>query len=1839
MKTINSLISVIVLLVMLVSPLGNVSARGETEAPQQSFSKLVWESKPDMPTARYNMGAAVSGGKIYVIGGDNYTCTALSNVHEYDPVTETWTTRADMPTGRWGVGVATGPDGQIYAFGGMGGGYCGADMLTTVEAYDPATDSWATRASMPTQRSGFGVAAAINGKIYIIGGGNSNGLLATVEEYNPATDSWTQKADMPWPNNNVALAAASNGKIYVLGGDVTTEVLQEYDPEQDSWTQQASIPVSRYGVKIAQASDGRIYAVGGGIGGGYTTSVEAYDPASDTWVADSSINIARSGHILVAVGDQIFAMGGWGPTGGTDGGPLSSVEAGTITPLPLVLYAKQDGLTSGSCDSWDNACDLQYALTSAVASQEIWVAAGIYKPTTDLTDRTATFQLKNGVALYGGFAGTETTRDERNWKTNKTVLSGDIDNNDINDDGNFIAETTADIQGGNAYHVVIGNNIDNTTVLDGFTITAGQANSPGYSHGGGMFNEYYSSPILTNIVFSANMASNTPDLPGDGGGMYNSISNPILINVTFFANSASLGGGLYNSTGSSTILNDVLFSNNSAGSGAGMLISDGNPELKNVIFYHNSASWTGGGLFNSNGSPRLINTTFFENSAARSGGGMESSTYNPPSLINNIFWGNSAPDGPQISSSYYSLNVTYSDVQNGWPGNGNIDADPLFVDAADGDLHLQAGSPAIDSGTNESCPSTDLDGVSRPQDGNGDGFYTCDMGAFEVEGKPGTPPTNDNFADALVIGALPFNDMVYNMFATAEPDEPQSCSDSPRTVWYKFTPIANAEVNVSADGSSFDDTVISIYEDTGTGITGLNELNCVSWGGSFTFSTQAGVTYYVQAGSINSFGGELHVNLQEVLPPANDDFANATSMYPLPFSDTVNTTWATVEPGESHYCDTSPRTVWYKFTPGANMEVRVTTEGSPFSDIVLTAYRDTGGGLAGLNAFTCVSYVGSLTFGVEEGVTYYIQAGYISSLGELDVHLQEVPPPANDNFADATVISSPLPFDETVDAAGATAETGEPASTCAISGYGGPYKSIWYAYTPATDGVISASVPTAAFAPVLAVFSGNALNDLSEIGCQVFLGNPVTFPVSGGTTYYFQISKFTTWDPDGSVQFHLEEKHPPSNDNLAAAFDIPSLPFNDVLNNTDATLEQDESQPCPWAYNSYNTVWYKFTPQTKMALRADMAGSSFDNTAITLFLDSGSGITPWACRFYGDTMPILVEPGITYYFRAGNTYPGGGELHFSLYEVPVPPNDNFGNAGVITSLPFTDRLDNLAATAEPNEPQNCDYSERTVWYLYTPTEDGLLVADMYGSNVSDTVLSVYQDMETGLGGLQYLGCMSYGGSVSVKVKAGNTYYIQAKNIYGGGIIQVNVQQFPVPPNDDFIDAKTIEALSYTDTEDISNATIEPGEPQGCYYSPKTVWYSFTPATNMLVQADMSGSSFWDTVLNIYQATGPNISDLTFQQCANFGESARFTAQAGVTYYLQAGNYYGGGGTLQLNIQELPRPVNDDFANATIIPGPLPFEEIPNTQYATREPNEPQPSCQYSGSGERSVWYAYTPSTDGSLSANIPWATVAPVLAVYTGSSLSDLTEIGCQSNSSSLLTFKANAGTTYYFQISNFYSWEGGGEIDFRLEITPLPVAEFSYYPSNPSTFDTIEFYNSSYDPGNVGFDSVAWDFGDGTTSVAFMPTHVYAKDGDYTVKLSATTFDGRSASANQVIQVRTRDVAITKLSAPQSASAGQTRTITVSVNSKAYSETVKIDLYRSVAGGFEYIETQTKVVPARSTNRTVAYSFNYTFTSSDASIGKVTFYAVATIVDGRDIYPSDNQAYSSPPTRVNGHK
>ena len=367
--------------------------------------------------------------------------------------------------------------------------------------------------------------------------------------------------------------------------------------------------------------------------------------------------------------------------------------------------------------SWATAYpNLQDGLVAATNGDEVWVAAGVYTPGNTISD---TFILNAGVSLYGGFAATEILRSERDFDANLTVLSGDIDGDDMTIAG--VVLTTTNQVGDNSYHVVSAVGVTNTAVLDGFTITAGQADggSPN-NRGGGMHNDS-SHPTVSNVIFSGNSA-------GNGGGMSNLGSDPIMSNATFSGNSAhTSGGGMYN------------FGND--------------PTVSNVIFSGNSAT-SGGGVYNVISNPTIINATFSGNSATH-GGGMFNRLGSNPTIVNTIFWGNSVAGitntvMASLENDSSTVNISHSLVQNsggsgswdsaaGTDGGNNIDSDPLFVSpvvpstapTTTGDLSLQLASPAIDVGNTVSytavtTATTDLAGNPRI-------FNTIiDMGAYEV---------------------------------------------------------------------------------------------------------------------------------------------------------------------------------------------------------------------------------------------------------------------------------------------------------------------------------------------------------------------------------------------------------------------------------------------------------------------------------------------------------------------------------------------------------------------------------------------------------------------------------------------------------------------------------------------------------------------------------------------------------------------------------------------------------------------------------------------------------------------------------------------------------------------------------------------------------------------------------------------------------------------------------------------------------------------------------------------------------------------------------------------------
>ncbi len=343
-------------------------------------------------------------------------------------------------------------------------------------------------------------------------------------------------------------------------------------------------------------------------------------------------------------------------------------------------FVKPNGTGNGS--SWTNAGDFQTMINGSSAGDSLFVSKGSYQPASGQS-----FFMKEGVKIYGGFAGTENSLSQRNLAAgDSSVLRGN---------GNRVIDNTS-------------NQLTTAALLDGFTITGGNGND----YGGGMYNKS-SSPTLTNLIFINNITQ------GLGGGIYNKdYSSPKLTNVSFIGNSTSsiFGGGMHNYNFSS-------------------------PTLINVNFVGNSSQGNGGGIYNSeNASPVLTNVTFSANSAKYMGGGFYS--LNSQGILSNcVFWENTAPTAGADIYQDGMITTIYSFTQTAQSGIGNktgstnpfqdsnnpAGADGIYGTPDDG-LHLVSGSAAADAGNISSIPAgitTDIAGAARIQNS------IVDMGAYE----------------------------------------------------------------------------------------------------------------------------------------------------------------------------------------------------------------------------------------------------------------------------------------------------------------------------------------------------------------------------------------------------------------------------------------------------------------------------------------------------------------------------------------------------------------------------------------------------------------------------------------------------------------------------------------------------------------------------------------------------------------------------------------------------------------------------------------------------------------------------------------------------------------------------------------------------------------------------------------------------------------------------------------------------------------------------------------------------------------------------------------------------
>ncbi len=404
----------------------------------------------------------------------------------------------------------------------------------------------------------------------------------------------------------------------------------------------------------------------------------------------------------------------------------------SLSASAVTRYVKPTASGTGSGNSWANAsANIQTMINASASGDQVWVAAGTYFPSSYPTGctncssiRDYTFFLKNGVKLYGGFAGNETSIDQRNIRTNTSILNGGTSSP-------------------NSYHVVMALDVNSLTEINGFTIRDGLANSS------------------TSLSITTSAGARTV-LKNQGGGMVCQNSNAGIVDCTFLNNFSSDYGGGVELDNSDPLVLRCIFSGNISDHGGGIDINNSDLQITNCLFQGNRADY-GGGVGTRNSISKIIHCTLTSNSASVNAGGIYTN-FSTTTIQNTIVWRNNfIGTGTGIAEIGYSSGiptVEYSIVQNGFNPClnclntvGNID--PLFVNRSDPDgtdniwgttddgLALSLCSPALENGGGTIVnPNADFTGTSRafdipfktnPNYGPSTTQSFTDIGAFEKQ--------------------------------------------------------------------------------------------------------------------------------------------------------------------------------------------------------------------------------------------------------------------------------------------------------------------------------------------------------------------------------------------------------------------------------------------------------------------------------------------------------------------------------------------------------------------------------------------------------------------------------------------------------------------------------------------------------------------------------------------------------------------------------------------------------------------------------------------------------------------------------------------------------------------------------------------------------------------------------------------------------------------------------------------------------------------------------------------------------------------------------------------------
>ncbi|MEP0548222.1 MAG: T9SS type A sorting domain-containing protein [Rhodothermales bacterium] len=705
-----------------------------------------------------------------------------------------------------GRDVAVDAEGNVYLVGGFDGTATFGDVMLTSagssDAFLAKYDSdgevvWARRSGSDQGDLAYGVAVTDDGRAHVSGSFRGVALFGDLPIQSAgATDVFVVQYDTDgepvWVEGVGAdgseftrgggIGLGPDGSVYVQGSFSNTILIASDVLESQGFTDIFVAKLTPEGNEVwgrRGGGDGTNFSAALAVDASGNALATGYVDGAGTFAGEPVTTQGRDGYLAVFDSEgglvTVELLGGTGQDTGTgvavnadrfaatgsfrgtaSFGDLDLTSAGSSDVFVIggpgqvaassTLFVDADATGSETGLSWADAfTDLQDALALAAAidfdTLAIWVAEGVYYPTDD-SDRTVSFELQTGLALYGGFDGTEAELDQRNWATSETVLSGDIGASGEGSD--------------NSFSVVRADSLAGAAILDGFTVASGHASGVGELSSGGGLRCTASVLSVRNTFFRDHTAAS-------GAGAHLEGCSGLIFNVTFEDNLSTFlgtddsigGGGLVLKDSSPLIVNSRFIRNRCASvnfaAGGGVLITGSSPIFVNAEFYGNIAdgadSCDGGAMLSRDSYIELINAAFVGNQcedgflsnrysdllivnvgATRNQSGIVNSDGFEETLMvrvrNSVLWDNG---GAEINEPFkVNVVLSHSVVQGGFDGPFVLNTDPLFAatpssgpdsewgteDDNYGNLRLQEGSPAVGFGRQLFLPpdTFDLDG-------------------------------------------------------------------------------------------------------------------------------------------------------------------------------------------------------------------------------------------------------------------------------------------------------------------------------------------------------------------------------------------------------------------------------------------------------------------------------------------------------------------------------------------------------------------------------------------------------------------------------------------------------------------------------------------------------------------------------------------------------------------------------------------------------------------------------------------------------------------------------------------------------------------------------------------------------------------------------------------------------------------------------------------------------------------------------------------------------------------------------------------------------------------------